>query len=77
MIVTTIYKDVTWTVNDTIEENVPLSHIHRRLRPIVLKFACEMGHYDCLKQAKTLLHEYLEEEIVLHPDIHGLVYYYG
>jgi len=77
MIVQTIYKDVTWTVNGITEENVPMSHIHRKVRPIVIRLACEMGDSDCLNQARTLLDEHLNERTVLHPDIRELAYYYG
>nr|XP_012217531.1 PREDICTED: glutamyl aminopeptidase-like [Linepithema humile]XP_012217532.1 PREDICTED: glutamyl aminopeptidase-like [Linepithema humile] len=77
-LVKTIYSDVTWTVNNTVEEeNVPLSHIHRRVRPIILKFACQMQNYECLSQAKILLEEHLNERMVLHPDIRELVYHFG
>lgn len=76
-LVRTIYRDVTWSVNTTAEENVPPSHAHRKLRPIILKYACEMEEYDCLNKAKALLKEYLLQHGELHPDIRELAYYYG
>jgi len=75
--VDTIYKDVTWTVDDTIEDDVPFTHIDNRVRPTVIELACAMGSSDCLKRAGELFKEWILEEKPQHPDIRELVYYYG
>ena len=73
--VDTIYKDVTWTVDDAIEEDIP--HIDNKVRPMVIELACAMNSPECLKKAGELFKEWLIEEKPQHPDIRELVYYYG
>ncbi|KYN43680.1 Glutamyl aminopeptidase [Trachymyrmex septentrionalis] len=75
ILVDTIYKDVTWTVDDAIEEDVP--RIDNKVRPTVIELACAMSSSECLKRAGELFKEWLIEEKPQHPDIRELVYYYG
>ncbi|EGI70560.1 Glutamyl aminopeptidase [Acromyrmex echinatior] len=75
ILVDTIYKDVTWTVDDAIEEDVP--RIDNKVRPIVIELACAMALPACLKKASELFNEWLIEEKPQHPDVRELVYYYG
>ncbi|XP_011698185.1 PREDICTED: glutamyl aminopeptidase-like isoform X2 [Wasmannia auropunctata] len=76
-LVNTIYKDVTWTVDDTVEDDVPFSHLDNRVRPTVIELACEMENRECLKMAGQLFKEWLLYDKPQHPDIRELIYYYG
>lgn len=71
-----MYHDVTWTVNDAVEDLSPTS-IDNEVRISVLEFACAMGDRDCLKEAKRIFMDWLLHEKLPHPDIRELVYYYG
>jgi len=75
--VKTIYEDVTWTVDDFVEEDVTFTHIDNRIRPTIIELACAMGLEECLKKAGKLFKEWLLLEKPQHPDIRELVYYYG
>ncbi|KAG5331089.1 AMPE aminopeptidase, partial [Acromyrmex charruanus] len=75
ILVDTIYKDVTWTVDDAIEEDIP--RIDNKVRPTVIELACAMSSPECLKKAGELFKEWLIEEKPQHPDVRELVYYYG
>ncbi|KAL6426361.1 hypothetical protein ACFW04_009103 [Cataglyphis niger] len=75
-LVENIYKDVTWTVKDTIEYDGPFS-IDKEVRIIVLDFACALEHKECLKEAGRIFMDWLTLRKMPHPDIRELVYYYG
>lgn len=75
--VDTIYNDVTWTVDDTVEDAMPFAHIDNRVRPTVIELACAMGARKCLEKAGELFYEWKTYETPQHPDIRELVYYYG
>ncbi|XP_036146513.1 glutamyl aminopeptidase-like isoform X2 [Monomorium pharaonis] len=75
-LVNTIYEDVTWTVDDTVQKDVP-THIDNRVRPTVIGLACAMGSAECLEKAGDLFKDWLAGKKPQHPDIRDLVYYYG
>ncbi|XP_070159038.1 aminopeptidase A isoform X2 [Polyergus mexicanus] len=75
-VVEKIYKDVTWTVNDIMEDDIPFS-IDNKVRIIVLEFACAIEHKECLKEAGCIFMDWLTLKKMPHPDIRELVYYYG
>lgn len=76
--VETAYKDVTWTVYNTVEDDeLVFAHIDNRVRPTVIELACAMGSSECLQKAGELFREWLLEEKPQHPDVRELVYYYG
>ncbi|XP_028045976.2 glutamyl aminopeptidase [Monomorium pharaonis] len=75
-LVETTYENIPWTDDDIIED-VPLTHVERRLRPTVIELACAMSSSSCLKTAGEHFKEWLLEGKSQHPDIRELVYYYG
>ncbi|XP_024870969.1 glutamyl aminopeptidase-like [Temnothorax curvispinosus] len=76
-LVETIYDCVTWTVDDSIEDDVPFTQIDNRVRAPVLELACAMGSSECLQTAGELFKKWLLLKKATHPDIRELVYYYG
>ncbi|XP_066600502.1 aminopeptidase A isoform X2 [Prorops nasuta] len=72
-LVDSLYHDVTWKV-DNIEDHVTL-----RLRTTVLDLACAVGHTECLEEAGRQFIDFINnpEGTRLHPDVKGLIYYYG
>ncbi|XP_072747372.1 aminopeptidase A isoform X2 [Anoplolepis gracilipes] len=75
-VVDDIYNDVTWTVDDIVED-APLTNIDNKLHITVLEYACAMEHKKCLIEAGRIFKDWLLERKILHPDIRELVYYYG
>ncbi|KYN04893.1 Glutamyl aminopeptidase [Cyphomyrmex costatus] len=71
----TAYKNVIWIDNMT--EVMPLTHMDRTLRSMVIELTCAMGSPDCLKRVGELFKEWLIEDKPQHPDIRELIYYYG
>ncbi|XP_039305281.1 glutamyl aminopeptidase-like isoform X2 [Solenopsis invicta] len=76
-LVNPIYEDVTWTVDDAIEKEVPSTHIDNRVRPTVIALACATGSEKCLQRAGDLFKDWLLLKKPQHPDIRELIYYYG
>jgi len=72
-----MYKDVTWTVNDAVEDDLLPTSIDNEVRISVLELACAMGHKECLKEAKRIFIDWFTLNKMPHPDIRELVYYYG
>ncbi|XP_031332738.1 glutamyl aminopeptidase-like isoform X5 [Photinus pyralis] len=55
------------------------SHLTRRARVIILNFACENGHAECLKVAKTKFLSWLNDPAnnPLSQNLRGIIYYHG
>ncbi|XP_046824209.1 glutamyl aminopeptidase-like [Vespa crabro] len=72
-LVDSVYHDVTWRVDNTED------HVMLRLRSIVLDLACSVGHIECLEEASEIFKKWINDikDVRPHPDIRGLIYYYG
>ncbi|KAK2575060.1 hypothetical protein KPH14_008800 [Odynerus spinipes] len=72
-LVDSVYHDVTWRVDNTED------HVILRLRSIVLDLACSVGHIECLEEAAEIFKKWINDpkDVRPHPDIRGLIYYYG
>lgn len=72
-LVDSVYHDVTWRVDSTED------HVMLRLRSIVLDLACSVGHIECLEEASEIFKKWINDprDVRPHPDIRGLIYYYG
>lgn len=68
-----VYHQVTWYVDSTED------HVTLRLRSIILDLACSVGHVDCLKDGAEIFKKWINDpqDVRPHPDIRGLIYYYG
>ncbi|XP_029160957.1 glutamyl aminopeptidase-like isoform X2 [Nylanderia fulva] len=76
-IVDNIFKDVGWTFDDDMEDDVSLTGIDSTVRVTILEFACAMEKRKCLKQAGRIFNNWLTLRKMPHPNIRNLVYYYG
>ena len=76
-IVDNIFKDVTWTIDDTIKDDTSLTVIDNKVRVTVLELACAVEKKDCLEQAASIFMDWLTLKKIPHPNIRELIYYYG
>lgn len=76
-IVDNIFKDVTWTIDDTIKDDTSLTVIDNKVRVTVLELACAVEKQDCLEQAASIFMDWLTLKKIPHPNIRELIYYYG
>lgn len=45
----------------------------------MLDLACSVGHIECLEEASEIFKKWINDikDVRPHPDIRGLIYYYG